>query len=292
MSDFPMPRPAVAYEATTDTDYPNAAVRGQVRLWKQKLAEHYRHFERGYLDPQTVSIKDAFVHKTGAGRRRAFNKLSQAFGPGLTLEGLRDGKTPLAVWSILKPRDSLKEHDDRNCVSVNYVLCGVLPSQTGRLLSGAAEGVWSLEIFDHALGRILERMGMTTPLEAVIAEAHHNVLRLNLATVLPGNDFNRTPKFYVRAGNGAFMCKVATGLDKSVGLEPMFYIQAVTWIADDMVHDDQALLVADGNPGERLVDSWLLPRPVRRIVRKDNKIECYSWIAGLPDLLAMPQGRA
>ena len=44
--------------------------------------------------------------------------------------------------------------------------------------------------------------------------------------------------------------------------------------------------------GERLVDSWLLPRPVRRIARSGGAIVVGSWVEGLSSLLATPQGRA
>jgi hypothetical protein len=133
---------------------------------------------------------------------------------------------------------------------------------------------------------------MTAPLTAIINEAHHNVLRLRAATILPTNDLNHTPEFLVRAGDGAFICKARSGTDISANNEPMFFVQAITWIADDMVHDDQVLLVADGQPGERLIDGWLLPRPVRRIIPSGDRIVLTSWIEGLPDLLATPEGRA
>ena len=33
------------------TTYPDAEIRGRLRLWKEKLAQQYRHFERARTDP-------------------------------------------------------------------------------------------------------------------------------------------------------------------------------------------------------------------------------------------------
>jgi hypothetical protein len=281
MSSVPTPRPARVYAPDTATAYPDAAARGQVRLWKQHLAKQYRQFDRGYQNGAIRKLLEAFICKTGMGRRRAFGKLAQSFGPGVTLQGLRLDGHPLAVWSILKPRDSVRQGIPDHCVTVNYVLGGIFPDSFG---GNVAEGLWSLEIFDHALGRAIERQ--RAPLTAIIGEAHDNLLRLRTATVLSAKSF------LVRAGAGGFICEVHTGSDASTHYEPMFYVQARTWIADDMLHDNQVTLVPDGTPGERLIDGWLMPRPVRRITRNDNTLFVSTWVEGLPDLLVMPKGRA
>jgi hypothetical protein len=279
---------------TTATQYPDSETRGQLRLWKQRVARRYRRFENNGI---TSDDTGAFMHKRGVGRRRVFDKMVKALGPAVTLEGLRlDGDSPLAVWSILKPRDSLRVTDDdmpseSDCVTVDYVLIGVMPDPRG-IMCGVATGVWTIEFTDHALGRVMQRSPAKTPLESIIAEAHHNVLRLRAATVCTSSDSKTLPEFLLRAGSGGFICRVLTGgWDISVN-EPMFQIQARTWISDDMKHDDQVLLVADGLPGERLVDGWLLPQPVRRLDKIDGKLHLSTWVKGLPDLLATPTGRA
>jgi hypothetical protein len=279
-------RPAKAFRPDTATAYPDAAARGQVRLWKQQLAKQYRQFERGYRSVVTKKLLEAFTCKTGTGRRRAFAKLAQGLGSGVTLQGLRLDGRPLAVWSILKPREAVRQDIPDHCVTVNYILGGIFPHGFDGAVSNIAEGLWSLEIFDHALGRIIERQGAS--LTAIINEAHDNLLRLRAVTVLS----NLGESFLVRAGAGGFICRAHTGSDISANNEPMFYVQARTWIADDMLRDNQVMLVPDGTPGERLIDSWLLPKPVRRIARSGGAFVVSPWVEGLPDLLVMPKGRA
>jgi hypothetical protein len=48
--------------------------------------------------------------------------------------------------------------------------------------------------------------------------------------------------------------------------ELSFFAFARTWIDDAQLHEDQIPLCKKGKPGERLGDSWFLPRPLRRIV--------------------------
>jgi hypothetical protein len=69
------------------------------------------------------------------GRSRAFTRLATAFGgAGGALEGVRlTGKYPMAVWAVLKPRDSMitNANDDpslsQDCVMVNYLVAGAIP---------------------------------------------------------------------------------------------------------------------------------------------------------------------
>jgi hypothetical protein len=272
--------------------YSNAAVRGQLRQWKEKLAQQYRQFDRAYCDARTHSFVQDFVKRSSReGRRRALRKLARAFGPGITPEGLRlDGNHPMAVWSILRPRESVaacapaESGLAQDCVTVDFLLAGWLPSLAE---GGLADGLWSLEIPDHALGRAIERSGGLP--DAIIAEAHHNVLRLRQdqlkqpeLTVLPvaaSDGFRMTlgSQFLVRAGGGGFVCELTLGpnveadddprvpFSELPGRELGVQVRAATWIAEDMVNERQVLLAGDGMPGERLGDGWLLPQPLRQL---------------------------
>ncbi|MGC1888030.1 MAG: hypothetical protein WA709_18360 [Stellaceae bacterium] len=65
-------------------------MRGQLRQWKEKLAQLYRQFDRACCDDRTKSFVQDFVKRSSReGRRRALRKLARAFGPGVTLKGLR-----------------------------------------------------------------------------------------------------------------------------------------------------------------------------------------------------------
>jgi hypothetical protein len=314
--------------------YANAEIRGRLRLWKEQLARQYRTFDSAYRDKDGLKarlhpIVADFVNRSSPqGRRRAFVKLARAFGPAVTLEGLRlDGAYPMAVWSILKPRESVTAGAPaesglaQDCVTVNCLLAGRLPNVDGPGIPGpaTADGLWSLEIPDHALGRAIERSGGRLP-DAIIAEAHHNVLRLRqdqlthtMLTVRPvassdGVLVRLGGEFLVRAGDGGFICELILGPDGSsddppaplsafANSELTIYARANTWISEDMLRPGQVLLVDEGAPGQRLGEGWLLPRSLRSLsVTHDAEgrmsIVCHSWERGLPALLAKPAGRA
>jgi hypothetical protein len=271
--------------------YANAQVRGQLRQWKAALAQQYLVFERAYRrrsewDP---IVQDLVRRSSDTGRRRAFGKLAQLSGPAAILEGLRlDGPHPLAVWSLLKPRDSVvvdanpESGRAQDCVSVNYLVAGTVADTIG-----IAEGLWTLEVPDHALGRAVEYSGMLPG--SIIRDAHHNLLRLRTLQVVNGS---KPKQFLLRAGGGGFVCELHCGEDVSIGGELSCYAFVRTWLDDDRLHDDQVTLVDDGAPGERLGDTFLLPAPFRRLVRTGEGVQCAVHVSGLPDLLAKPQGRA
>ena len=205
MADYLVPPTQLAQPAT----YAIAEVRGKLRAWKNHLAQQYRIFARAYTAGRCRPLINDFVKRSSVkGRRCAFDKLCKLFGPAPMLEGLRiNGDCPLAVWSLFKPRDSVavdasvKTGLCQDCVTVNYLLAGVMPvwsyelqcsadeglwarsghshsyDEQGDEVYGAAEGLWTMEVPDHALGRAIERSGNLLP-DAIIREAHHNLLRL------------------------------------------------------------------------------------------------------------------
>jgi hypothetical protein len=243
-------------------------------------------------------IEDMVKRGSATGRRRAFDKIAAAVGPGPILEGLRlDGEHPLAVWSILKPRDAVtvdaapESGLAQDCVTVNYMLAGMLPSTAppGGRMVGLCEGLWTLEVPDHALGRAIERSGLLP--DALIAEAHHQLLRLRADVVIRDRCFDGAQRFLVKAGAGGFVCSLRPGEEVSLGRLTVS-VRADTWLAEDMLHDDQVLLAEDGKPGERLGDCWLVPAPLCRIVRQGEQLDAVLWGPGLPELLAQPAGRA
>jgi hypothetical protein len=302
-------------------------VRGQLRQWKEKLAQQYREFDNAYRDARTQPLVMDFLKRSSReGRRRAFRKLARAFGPSVTLEGLRlDGDYPMAVWSILMPRESVTAGAPaesglaQDCITVNCLLAGRLPSWVGPGIPGAkilghAEGLWALEVSDHALGRVIERSGHLP--DAFIVEAHRNVLRQRqdqlpplevIARQLASSDgFRMTlgSQFLVRAGGGGFICVLTLGAVVSNDEDPRVPLSALpgrklgvsaraaTWITDDMVRERQVFLADDGMPGERLGDGWLMPELLRQIWFTENMSINLSCEPGFPELLVKPAGRA
>lgn len=187
------------------------------------------------------------------------------FGPGATFERAEIKKRGgYALWSILKPRGSVfvEAIDElsaaeiasmsQDAVTVNYVFAGLA---NGGVRTG--EGVWTLEIPDHALGRAVERSGFLTP-ESIIREVHRNVL--NAPIDAPGWKNKRA---LLKAGAGCFGVDFCAGTDVSAGGAPMFHVRARTWLADDMLGPDQQPVGGEGKEGDRLGDLLLLPLPLR-----------------------------
>jgi hypothetical protein len=170
--------------------YGNAEVRGRLRVWKKQLAQHYAQFNVGYKslqDGKLKSLPQDLVKCTRGGRARALAAIRRAIGPGATLEATYlNGR--LALFLILKPRSSViceirPDASERerasllqDCVTINYFLVGKIPGALE-----LAEGLWTLEVPDHALGRAVERSRYLDP-GVIIREAHLNLLELPTTT--------------------------------------------------------------------------------------------------------------
>ena len=141
--------------------YGNAEARGKVRAWKTQLHKKYQIFEAAYrslnVDNSALNAAcfDLVKRKSRIGKERAVERLQKLFGPGVKLETVRyDRQHSYAVWSILKPREpvTVDAADESGlnqfCVTVNYVMAGRSPKDG----VGCAEGTWTLEVPDHALG--------------------------------------------------------------------------------------------------------------------------------------------
>lgn len=249
----------------------DAQARGQIRHWKKKLAERYDHFLRAYADKNvSTAIAVDMIKGSGATPRRALNKLTAAFGLGAVLEQaeIKKRNQDYALWSILKPRKGIIAVDfqirltkaeigslTQDCVSVNYSYVGV---RDGLIYTG--EGLWTLEVPDHALGRAVERSRLLTP-ETIIREAHRNVL----GAPLKGARRNG----YIKAGAGCFAVELIGGKDVSAGGALQFHIRANTWLADDMLGPDQIPIFGEGEAGNRMGELVLFPLSLRAAIEGD-----------------------
>ena len=272
----------------------DAETRGKLRLWKAGLATRYAYLDR-LVSNNTLDDDASAIALRGSitGRQRAFDRIRRAILPsGAILEGLRlHGKHPIAAWSILRPRvgvavDPDDPSYDQNCITVNYLLAGRLPG-----LQALAEGLWSLEIPDHATGRLLQRHTVADP-SSLLYAAHHAALRLRQTDVAPSNKADRTFRFLIPAGPGAFSCSLIAASDRSLGYQMGTHIRAFTWLNDDQLRDDQTPVIDDGLPGGRLGDGWLLPAPLRAIAVEHGTANVHVWKPGMPETLSSPMGRA
>jgi hypothetical protein len=58
------------------------------------------------------------------------------------------------------------------------------------------------------------------------------------------------------------------------------HVRVRTWLADDMLHESQIPLREKGEPGDRLGDPWLRPRPFRRISKTSDGLAVTPWRVG------------
>jgi hypothetical protein len=259
--------------------YADAETRGKLRLWRAALAKHYAQMDMAFHSEALQDVVlDLYRRSSPTGRERALAKIQAMVGPGCVLEQRRlKGKHPYAIFSALKPRGSVIIEVEgslaQDCVSVNYLACGALPA---RRVVGRMDGLWSLEVPDHALGRAVERSRFLHP-GAIIRQAHASLLGLPADTVMhpPFHDKDGRGAL-VKAGPDAFVVRIHAGEDVSQGGGKGVHCRASTWLAEDMLGGDQKLL-EPGEPRAQLGDSWLRPVPFRRIVRKGDKLFVHSW---------------
>jgi hypothetical protein len=262
--------------------YGDAMVRGQLRQWKERVAIKYRMFETCYNSDVMFEVGTDFACRSSEkGRLRAFAKLRQAFGPGAHLENFKNQKRPLAIWSILEPRESIlatesldKPGLQQNCVVINYILAGHIPDYDGQGRRFLTTGLWTLELPDHALGRLIHRSGLLP--DAAVREAHENLLGLPTREAKMTNHYQDLEEnsFLVKAGPGAFICNLGIGRDGPSG-EFVAHVRAQTWISSEMVGPRQRVLSEPGKPGKRLGDGWLRPRALCKIeVEDDGSVSC------------------
>jgi hypothetical protein len=246
--------------------YGDAETRGRLRQWKSATTVAWNKMDQLFMDQKLNRDGRAFcLRGSELGRRRAFDRLARLLAPtGAHLEGVRfTGRYPIALWTTIKPRGAVMVTADpsrnQSCVSVNYLLI-----YQGGDHYNCAEGLWTLEIPDHAMGRLLHR-SREEPTAAVL-HAHHAALRLRQADILDHGMVREDYRFLLPTKSGAFVAAVVGGVDKRDPDDGFsVHIRCDTWISDDMMFEDQHKVLDDGAPGERLGDSMFLPVPLRTI---------------------------
>jgi hypothetical protein len=268
----------------------DAQARGRRRFYKHKLAADYSAFDAIWKSITTTQVGD-FMLKSAKGRRRVFDRINAAVTRcGARLEALRlDGRRPLALWAILKPRgavsvDPEEPRDGQSCVCVNYFAAGWRPDTPGGCVS---EGLWSFEMTDHALGRCLQR----TPgvdLTAAIFAAHHAVLNVD-SRDLPQE---AAIPFRLRVGPATWMCEIRVGYDISSNDREVRIVVRNYLEFDQLSPRQESELMIEPRPqanGFRLGDAWLMPCPFRRL-RCDGALMLTDVSIEPPPLIALAGG--
>jgi len=121
--------------------------------------------------------------------------------------------------------------------------------------------LWTLEIRDHALGRLAQR-SPGVGFDEAIFEAHRAVLDTQLVR-FKGN-------FLSQAGDGGFVCSLTAGRDKAIG-GPCVCISAHTWIHYDRFAENQTFAASGG---DRLGDNLLMPVALRHWIDVPRIDDC------------------
>src|ERR1700733_4462351 len=179
----------------------NAEARGKLRSLKAQLAAQYRRIASTYGNDDFMRHTEALCMKSGKGQDRARVKIVRALASGAYLERAWPDRM---LWVALCPRDGVTINSDdpsdsQNCIAANYVIVGDVP-ETG---PAHADGFWTIEFKDHALGRLLMRDRSCDPVKVILA-AHHNI---HAAPVMLANGRgSKNNSFHLPAGNGVFVC--------------------------------------------------------------------------------------
>jgi hypothetical protein len=262
----------------------SAETRGALRLLKQQLAADYARLEA--LLPRLCVLAGEFVARGSAkGRQRVFAKLDRLISPYASLSDLQlEQPTPLALWAVLRPREAVILNSDdpgeqQDCVAVNYLLVG---AAKGPRWAGWADGLWTLEVSDHALHQLIARAPGVAVTETLLA-AHRCALLLPLSRF--AHDYLET--ILLRAPPGVFICEWLAGADASLDGHTAVHLRAKTWLHDDQLRADQQQLPA-GESGDRLGENYLRPAPLRQLERSGRAVR--AWVPNWAPSLGMPAG--
>jgi len=239
-----------------------AEARGIVRRWKAQLA---LTSERIYDCRDLPGMDDALesaAFKKGVGRDRAIKKIRRSL-PGLRLETLGHDYT---VWSFLAPCEPLIQNAEdagqrQRAVSANFLVAGRIDDHFVVRM-----GMWTLEIPDHALHRLVQRWPRGD-LTKALWDSHKGILAAASMNPLP--EYGRY--FYLPAGAGVWAGQFVSGTGATDG-EFLIFFRARTWLHEDQLYEEQEML-SPGTPsmGER----EMLPYALRLTHVGDDKIWFY-----------------
>lgn len=248
----------------------DAEARGKLRVFKQGLEQRQKAID-AYIDaPATQRTIANFILRHRKGRQAPFDKLNAELekrGAQLAGEDL-GGKTPAAIWSTLRARGAVTYEPDardaENCVTVDFLAIGWTRH---RPLGDLTQGVWTLELKDHALGRFYQRGGDN--LEAAIWSAHRGILCLDGRSIVQRN----SPEFLFQPNRrDVWACECRLGADLLTGRDAVhFYIR--TYLAFDQVKPDKEreLIRPTHDQKHQIGMTWMKPDCYKRLVIEWHK---------------------
>jgi hypothetical protein len=246
----------------------SAEARGKWRQFRRHLAAECVQINSALGNARLRSLVSAYLRPGTVGREKIAHRMSTLFGPDARLEYRT---RELLCWGFLKARLRViinNEDDDpglgQDAVCLHYLLIGrLVEAEPGKCYR--ADGLWSLEVTEHAGGRLFEYNRGADP-AAIIWEAHSRVLQVSAAALAPCC-VDPARRFLLPAGGGWFLCQLVSGEDMSASGALSVHVRARTWLSQDMAINERAI-VGPGPPGEQVGDGFLLPRPLRRLVSR------------------------
>lgn len=118
------------------------------------------------------------------------------------------------------------------------------------------------------LGRLLQRAPQAE-LGAILTAAHRHVLQLATDELFVKGQAGHGRRFWIPAAGGLLRCSlvVSTNEDDAVTV----HVRVHTWISPDMVATrGPPWLPGTALPPDCLGSSWLLPQPLRNIIKGDD----------------------
>lgn len=231
----------------------STSARRALRLFRQRIHASADRIEHLTLhQPAALSDDiDAWYWKKGVGRQRAEARIKRRF------PGVRWHRTshPVLLGAYLCASDipliasPTDPGEKQTSVMVHHFM---LAEDKIHL------GPWTLEVPDHAIGRIAER-APHLDIESVFWGAHEEALALAERSVPIGEG-----AFLLATPGGAFMSEFHIGAYQADEQDRECIVRPRTWLDQDQLHDDQTVLPR-GEP--TLGATFLLPRPARRLRR-------------------------
>jgi len=177
-----------------------------------------------------------YCFKRGKGKQRALAKLRRLMHPAVLLNTTPDD--PVCVWAWLEPSGAVLDTTDpgrsQNCVLTSFAIAG----RTSRCSAASNHG-WTLEVPDHALGRLIERCRGADP-AAALWQASNAFLNAGLSEIVAC--LKNDQVFYLPAADGLFLCEAIAINDDAFGLH--IYARARTRLATDMLQPEQTPIAA------------------------------------------------
>jgi hypothetical protein len=259
--------------------------RGRLRLWKRAARQRYERVLQIFESDAFGKITGDFTRKHGIGQRRALAKLRHVLREAKFMQVRLDDPVHV-LWAVLEPRDSVicASADVapgllQDCVVVDNLVAGRLSRLDGTPhLGRCGPGVWTLEVQDHALGRLLQR-DPGADIDAVLWAAHTAALAVNLES------FPVDTSFFLPAGNGGFLARLENTRNRVNDGEFGLHIQCRTWLSNDM--RDQIPVATTNTFGARIGDNLLLPVPLRHLAQLPDRSVAETFFAKARELSDM-----